>query len=282
MASYSYEEEQVMSLFIVDQEKCNSCGICVVECAERIIEIQDADQLPTPIDGADDICLNCGHCVTVCPCEALTLQTMTPEQCPPVQKGWHLGPEQVRHLMRSRRSIRTFKDRAVDRELLTKLIDVARFAPSGLNRQPVSWLVISDRDRIRWLAELSMDWMYSIQKGIPQSSFRSIIDQTVDTWEAGIDTICRDAPHIIIAHASEGQQRNCTIALTYLELAAPSFGLGACWAGWLDKAANNWQPLQQYLELPEGHTSCGAMMIGYPKYRYRRIPLRDEAQITWR
>ena len=111
--------------------------------------------------------------------------------------------------------------------------------------------------------------------------FRGIVDRTVDSWEAGIDIICHDAPHIIVAHAPEGRRRDCTIALAYLELAAPPLGLGACWAGWLDAAANNWESLQQYLELPEGHTCCGAMMIGYAKYRYHRIPLRDEAQITW-
>ncbi|MEE8389692.1 MAG: nitroreductase family protein [Anaerolineae bacterium] len=87
---------------------------------------------------------------------------------------------------------------------------------------------------------------------------------------------------IIIAHAPGDKKRDCTIVLTYLALAAPSFGLGACWAGWLDIAADNWQPLQQYLELPEGLVCCGAMMIGYPKYKYHRIPLRDEVRITWR
>ncbi len=188
-----------MNLFVVNEEKCDNCGICVAECPLRIIEVKDKRQVPTPIDGADDICENCGHCVAVCPHGALALRTMMPEQCLPVQKEWHLDPEQVGHLLRSRRSIRTFKDKAVDRELLTKLIDVARFAPSGLNAQPVNWLVISDRDRIQRLAEITMDWLRSLQKGVPQSFFRGIVDRTVDNWEAGIDAVCHEAPHIIIA-----------------------------------------------------------------------------------
>jgi len=36
------------------------------------------------------------------------------------------------------------------------------------------------------------------------------------------------------------------------------------------------------LQLPEGHVSMGAMMIGYPKYRYSSIPLREEPAIIWR
>jgi hypothetical protein len=40
--------------------------------------------------------------------------------------------------------------------------------------------------------------------------------------------------------------------------------------------------LQETLALPEEHQSFGAMMVGYPKFEYQRIPMRKEAQITWR
>ena len=65
-------------------------------------------------------------------------------------------------------------------------------------------------------------------------------------------------------------------------MAAPSFGLGTCWAGFFQFAATFWPPLKEALQLPEDHASFGAMMVGYPKYRYQRLPLRNDAQITWR
>jgi hypothetical protein len=40
--------------------------------------------------------------------------------------------------------------------------------------------------------------------------------------------------------------------------------------------------MQKALALPEDHISFGAMMIGYPKYKYHRLPLRKEPQIIWR
>jgi nitroreductase len=43
-------------------------------------------------------------------------------------------PEYVEHYMRVRRSIRAYKDEAVERDVLAKLIDIARFAPTGSNR----------------------------------------------------------------------------------------------------------------------------------------------------
>ena len=274
-----------MDLFVVDQAKCTKCGACVVECPIRIIELLASNQLPTPIVGADDLCINCGHCVAVCPTEALALRTMAPGQCAPVRKEWRLDPERVEHLLRARRSIRSFKYREVDRELLVKLIDVARYAPTGSNRQPVNWLVVSGQAEVRRLAELTMDWIRSTRKQATQptqaAQWRKL-DHLVATWESGIDYICRGAPHVIVAHAPQGRRTDCIIALTYLELAAYSHGLGPCWAGWVDGAANNWAPMQEHLGLPPGHTSCGGMMIGYPDYVYHRVPLRNDARITWR
>jgi hypothetical protein len=39
--------------------------------------------------------------------------------------------------------------------------------------------------------------------------------------------------------------------------------------------------LREAVNLPEGHQIFGAMMVGYPKYRYHRIPLRKEPKIAW-
>jgi len=274
---------RAMNLFVVDKNQCDSCRICVEECPLRIVEFKDKAQVPTPVDGADEICVNCGHCVAVCPHGALALRTMSPEQCLPIQKEWSFEREEAANLLRSRRSIRTFKDKAIGREVLADLIDVARFAPSGLNIQNVDWLVFSDREEIRQLAEITMDWIRSFAKEVPQSFFRRVVDRFVHNWDRGIDAVCWEAPHIIIAHAPKGKgETNCTIALTYLELTALCFDLGTCWAGWINLAANKWVPMQQFLALPEGHTSCGAMMIGYPKYRCHRIPLRNDARVIWR
>ena len=96
--------------------------------------------------------------------------------------------------------------------------------------------------------------------------------------------ICRGAPHLIVACAPKEYPwatTDCAIALTYLELAAPSFDLGACWGGFFTAAARQWAPLQETLALPEGQVVCGAMMVGYPRYRYHRLPLRNEPPITW-
>jgi nitroreductase len=205
--------------------------------------------------------------------------------CPPLRDEWHLGPQQVEHFLRSRRSIRTYKKKQVDRDVLAKLIDVARFAPSGHNRQPVNWLVIYGSDEIYRLAGIIIEWMRSLIKEDSPLAAAMHLDRVVAAWEAGVERICRGAPHVIVAHAPQDERTApaaCTIALTYVELAAPSFGLGACWADYFNAAANFWPPMMEALSLPDGHVCFSAMMVGHPKYNYQHLPLRNEAKITWR
>ena len=64
-----------MSLFEVDQDKCNRDGICAAECPLKIIDMKSTG-IPAPVNGADALCINCGHCVAVCPTGAIR-QTAT-------------------------------------------------------------------------------------------------------------------------------------------------------------------------------------------------------------
>ena len=273
-----------MTLFVIDEEKCKRDKICVAACPAQIIELEDEEGVPRPIDGAEEICIDCGHCVAVCPHGALSHRSMTPEECPPVNRDWLLDPEKAEHFLRSRRSIRVYKGKSVEREVIAKLIDIARYAPSGHNLQPVKWLVIYDNKEVRNMAGIVVDWMEYMIKEQEAMAMDMRLDRVVAAWKMGIDRVFRDAPHIVVSHAGKEERKaqvSCTIALSYLELAAPSFGLGTCWAGYFSDAAEVWPPIQEALKLPEGHMVFGAMMIGYPKYRYHRLPLRNVPEITW-
>lgn len=273
-----------MSLFMINQDKCKRDGVCTEICPMGLIELKNDRSFPTPLEGAEELCVQCGHCVTACPHGALSLKTMTPDQCPSILKEQLLKPDQVEHFLRSRRSIRTYKDKPVDKEVISKIIEIARFAPSGHNSQPVQWLVIYDSTEVQRLAGIAIDWMRHMVKEQPDIAKLLHMERVINKWESGKDAVCRNAPHIIIAHAPKENRRApvaSTIALAYLELAAPSFGVGACWAGYFNAAATLWPPMQKTLALPNDNISFGAMMIGYPKYQYQRLPLRKEPQILW-
>ena len=148
-----------MALITIDEEKCARDWFCVNECPARIIEIRDKKESPKPVDRADELCIDCGHCVAVCPHEAITLHDTGPEFCTPIQRGLLPGSEQIDHFLRSRRSIRSYKDRPVEREVLEELIRTARYAPSGHNTLPVHWLVIERKDEVKRLAGIVVQWM---------------------------------------------------------------------------------------------------------------------------
>ena len=57
------------------------------------------------------------------------------------------------------------------------------------------------------------------------------------------------------------------IALTIFDLMAPSFGLGACWAGLLHRAAVEYQPLKEAIGIPDCILQY-PILFGYPKYKY--------------
>ena len=274
-----------MSVFAVAPDKCNFCGMCAIECPAGIIVIKDPEGLPSLADGGEAMCMNCGHCVAVCPPGAIRLKTMKPEDCALVSTELLPAPEQVEHFLLSRRSVRVYREDPVPREMLAKLIDIARYAPSAHNSQPVQWLVIEDTKEVKRLTGLVVDWMRSLIKESPWLADLLPLDLIVAAWESGVDVIMRDAPHVIVGHAhrdSASAQNDGVIALTYLELAAYSLDLGACWAGFFHFAATSYPPMLEALQLPEGHQCLGAMMIGYSKHKLRRIPLRNEPTIIWR
>lgn len=273
-----------MSRFIVEENKCRRDGICVAICPVGILT-RGGDAPPELAPGKEALCISCGHCVAVCPYGACSLDTIPSSSCPAVRPEWRLSPEQAEHFLRSRRSIRVYKEAQVEQGRLERLIRTARHAPSGHNGQPVRWLVINGHRAVRALAAHVADWMRSVCSARPEAGRRMLLDRVVSGWDAGRDMICRGAPHLVVAHAAKGDPTApsaCTLALAYLELAAPSHGLGCCWAGYLHMAAQHWPPLQEALLLPAGEVFQGALMVGEPRYRYQRLPLRNEPSISWR
>ncbi|MBW2491890.1 MAG: nitroreductase family protein, partial [Deltaproteobacteria bacterium] len=97
--------------------------------------------------------------MAVCPHGAMSHAIMKPEECLSVNNDLLFGPEQVEHFLRYRRSIRNYRKKQVGQEVLKKLIEIARFAPSGHNFQPVKWLVIYERDEVQRMAGFVIDWM---------------------------------------------------------------------------------------------------------------------------
>jgi nitroreductase/NAD-dependent dihydropyrimidine dehydrogenase PreA subunit len=273
-----------MSKLSIDHDKCKRDGFCVAECPVGIIVRDGMDAVPEWHARGDEFCISCGHCVSICPHGALSLGEMKPECLAPLQKDFLPSGEQASHFLKARRSIRSFKDKPVDREVIEKIIDVASYAPSGHNAQPVHWLVVYDTQKMRRMAGMVVDWMKMLVDAKMPIAATLDMDKVVEAWERGEEIILRGAPHVVVAHADKDllvSSGSCMIAVTYLEIAAYAYGLGACWAGFFNAAAGTYPPLVAELGLPKNHMPYGSLMIGVPKYSYNRIPPRVPARVSW-
>ena len=278
-----------MSLFTIDESRCKKDGICVEECPIGVIfDFTNTEQVPEPepepVKELEFLCMNCGHCVAVWPQAALTHQNLSPDDCIPVNRNMTLSPEQTEHFLRSRRSIRKYKAKALGKETIERIISLASHAPSAHNMQPVQWQVILGREKIKELTALVVEGMEHMQKTSPELSEMLHLGDLANARHAGEDIICRDAPAIVLANGFVGDsfsENVIKIAMTYLDLAILSFGLRSQWNGFVQMATAAHKPLQEALEYPANFTNYDAMLVGYPRYKYHRMPTRNEPRITW-
>lgn len=274
-----------MNHFTIYYDKCKQDGLCAAECPSGIIRWQGRGSYPEIPEGSEQFCLKCGHCVAICPHEAVSWSFSDPKDCPPIRKEAMPSFMQIEHMLKSRRSIRSFQKNAIDHQILQRMIDTAGYAPSGHNLQPVNWIIVENPEEVKRLASLVVEWMKYMMEIKPEVAHSLAFPHIINYWEKGFDKVCHNAPHLVVAHGSKkiaSSTTDCVIALTYLDIAAYTMGIGTCWAGYFTTAANVYPPLKEALEIPEDHRVPGALLLGYPQYQYRRIPSRNKTKVTWR
>ncbi len=147
-------------------------------------------------------------------------------------------------LILSRRSIRQFKSEPIPEEILNKLVDAARLAPSAANLQPLEFIVVYD-EKIRKKVFSCLRWAaYIASEGNPKPGHEPMA--YVVTL---VNTKIRD----------KGFERDAGAAAENLMLAAWEHGIGSCWIISIDRS-----PLQEILNIPESYSIDSVIALGYP------------------
>jgi nitroreductase len=172
-------------------------------------------------------------------------------------------------LLRSIRSIRQYKKQEIPYEIIEKVINSMRYAPTGGNMRNLKCLVISDKDKINFLSNSIID---ALEYGEAKDRLNSRRDK-------GIDPIFYHAPCVLILYSKNPwDTRNVTIAITYGMISAQTLGLGCCWIGYAHGILMEHPGLCRDMTGIETNV-LGVISLGYPAVKYFRAPPRPPLDI---
>ncbi|MFA7164819.1 MAG: nitroreductase family protein [Desulfoplanes sp.] len=264
--------------FIVNEERCITCGMCVTDCPAQCIVMEKGGFPTIP---QEDQCIRCQHCLAVCPTGAISILGADPDQSLELK---HELPtvHSMETLVKGRRSIRRYKKQALDAGTIRKLLEIVWHAPTATNAQSVLFTATMTSDatdavRTEIYAKLGpmLDELAPEEGGLAHKYMRMAYGAYS---KHGVDVIMRGAPHILIASAPKTvpqPKEDCIIALTTFDLLAQTMGVGSLWDGMLTWCLTDFFPeLAAKLGVPEDHAIGYCMVFGLPAVSYHRTVQR--------
>ncbi len=261
----------------IDKNLCNGCGLCAKDCVEQNILLQGGQAAPQKAN-----CLLCGHCVSICPQAAVSIEEYDmAELLPYVRDSFHLNPEHFLNAVKFRRSVRQFTTAPVEREKLEKIIEAGRYTPSSTNSQDVSF-VVAQGERLAELQAAAMGVLRKAQKLLqlpPARKFLPIAERYADISLADDNFLFHGAKALIVVCAKN--PLNAGLASGTIELMAEAQGLAMFYVGLFTKAARYNPKIKNMLGLAKGEKAVTCLALGYPAVRYQRTGLKKKPVIRW-
>lgn len=290
----------------IDTEKCIGCGLCVSVCKNYSLDIKDNKvcQSDTSCFG----CIACGHCMAICPQGAIEIfgRTMSPKDLFDLpKKATATDYNSLLNLCQRRRSVREFKDKIVDKDLIEKILILARTSPMGLPPTDVNVLVFDTKEKTNKFAKdfcaflKGMKWLFSnfslalmrpfiskanyeLFKGFLQPLF-SIF---VDNMDNGINLVTYDAPVALYFYGSPySDPADPIIVASYAMLAAESLGLGTCMLGSIHPLIENGRSAKKFRQkqgIKYKSREGLFVILGYSDVEYSKGITRTFASETYK
>lgn len=159
-------------------------------------------------------------------------------------------------LIMNRRSVRNFKDQPIPQEIINQLIDAANNAPSGGNIQPVSIILIQDKENRTILSEMvgNQPWV----KNAPLSMIFCLDFNRIKRWAALNNTEFKGEQalaHFLISYS------DLMCAAQSVVLLAESLGLGSVYVGTIQSQMDE---ARERYSLPDFVLPLMILSLGYP------------------
>ena len=286
----------------INQNICKKCKLCIEVCPCNVIGINRKDEVYF-IPERELICINCGQCMAICSTKAISVNNLSYDndfiELPENNTDYNnfIG------FLANRRSVRNFTNKPISNKIINKILDSVSYAPYGAAPEKMNIIVVNNRKKIEIALPYISKFLDDIIKWVenPISSFIIKMTKGAETFntiknhlypiaklknyklEFG-DRITRNAPAILIFHAkkdAEEHTNNSLIYATYSILAAHSLGLGATMIGIVPPAINKVTEVREIFGIPKENKAVISVIIGYPKYKYRRTIKRRNHKINW-
>jgi len=291
-----------MTRIVVNPELCKREGLCQTVCVQGVFVQEEKSAVPTVT--REEACFDCGHCVAVCPGDAISHSSFPEDSGGDIKPELEAGYDQVLQLLRGRRSKRAFTDEPVSREDMEKIIEAARFAPSGHNCQGTRYAAVLSPGAIAEIGSLTasalrklvkpfaspigrlvMRAMIGARKVAAVTDFAPELVHLASLYDDGTDLLLYGAPALLLFHADEvdiSPGTDANLALQNASLAVEALGLGCFYTGFVVAACDRDDSIARFLELPEHHKIYAGLAIGHPRVKFRRWPERRPARVTWK
>jgi nitroreductase len=259
-----------------------------------------------------DRSLQCGHCVAVCPVDAVRVETIDEKSLSfnsfDLQNDWlphgQSDTAQLVQLMASRRSCRNYSEQTVDRSVLEDLVKIGTTAPSGTNCQNWTFTVFPDREAVMEFAQRIGAFFRNLNRMAEKTLMRKalkligkpVLDnyyreyyasakEALQEWEQhGRDRLFHGATAVIVVASKPGgsnPKEDALLATQNILLAAHSMGLGTCLVGFAVEAIQNDSAMQRFLTIPAEETVCSVIAIGYPQEKYEGLTGRKKVVMRY-
>lgn len=258
----------------INKNKCIQCGLCINDCVSKCLGTDDND---FPKMKAPDRCLECQHCMTICPQGALSFNGKSPS------KSEKVSTKDILSLIKSRRSIRQYTNEELTEDEWKTIKDMLPYVPTGCNSHKLHFSIVEKKSVMETLKEKVNNKFIKLLNNKILSPLVKHFEVYKESFEKGEDIIFRDAPHMIVVSSpisAPCAPQDPIIALSYIELYAQSLGYGTCWCGYAELCIKLFPELCEILEIPKGYTPVYAMLIGKPAVTYQRVPQPEPYKIS--
>lgn len=260
----------------IDAGRCIGCGRCEKDCISGCISVEN---------GRAEVkknCFLCGHCVAVCPVNAVCIPEYDMEDVEEYSaEAFALNPEAVLRSIKFRRSIRDYKPVKVEREKLERMLQAGRYSATAKNNQDCQFVFVQEEMDV--LKEFVWGYIDRIEEQgslkIPKELLPFVKFNRRRKANPEDDYLFRNAP--VVVYITSDWPLDAGLAAQNMELMAVSQGLGVLYDGFLSRISDANEELKEWLGIT-GKTIKACMLVGYPQVSYQRTAPRKPANAIWK